>query len=260
MKKLFFALLALVVLVGCAASNADEETTLRSGDFEYAVMENGDAELIRYRGEEGLVIIPNALDGHPVTSVRGNPFVIVDDWGDYEEIVYMDCTVYVERDHPYLATIDGVLFGMTDRKLIYYQSSLKAASYEIPYGITGIGDWAFAFCSDLTSVTIPDSVTSIGDYAFENCSGLTNVMIPDSVTSIGVEAFAYCNDLSGVTIPDSVTSIGERAFDGLGTSMENLVFTVSPGSYAEAWCRENGRKYVNSGMEYSDRTDWLPGR
>ncbi|MBR4161267.1 MAG: leucine-rich repeat domain-containing protein, partial [Bacteroidaceae bacterium] len=50
------------------------------------------------------------------------------------------------------------------------------------------------------------SVTSIGDYAFYYCSGLTSVTIPNSVTSIGVSAFNWCSGLTSVTIPNSVTS------------------------------------------------------
>ena len=80
--------------------------------------------------------------------------------------------------------------------------------------VTSIGNYAFAGCSGLTSVTIPGSVTSIGEYAFYNCSRLTSVTIPGSVTSIGVQAFAYCRGLTSVTIPGSVTSIGDRAFFG----------------------------------------------
>ena len=111
-------------------------------------------------------------------------------------------------------------------------------------GIRGIGNGAFAYCSDLTNVTIPDSVTSIGDEAFYRCSGLLSisvdpgnanyksvnglllskdgktliegvngdVTIPDGVTSIGDEAFAWCSGLTSVTIPNSVTSIGDMAF------------------------------------------------
>ena len=326
MKKLFFALLALAVLAGCAAA-AEEEATFRSGDFEYALLENGDAELIRYLGEDGRVIIPNKLDGHPITAVRGNPFVAYDKYGHLSGV--RDCSVSVALDHPYLATIDGVLFGITDRKLIYYQPSLKTGNYEIPYGITAIGDYAFYRCSGLTSITIPDcvtaigvgafeacsnlanvtipnSVTAIGDYAFHGCSGLANVTIPDSVTAvgngafygcsgltsvtipnsvtiigdrafldcsrlrsvtipdsvtvIGEGAFYGCSGLTSVTIPDSVTSIGNHAFDDYVSEKYNLVFTVTPGSYAETWCRENGRQFVHTGVEYGDRTDWLPGR
>ena len=82
----------------------------------------------------------------------------------------------------------------------------------VKYTVTSIGNDAFNYCTDLTSVTIPDSVTSIGDDAFERCSGLTSVTIPDSVTSIGSGAFSYCTDLTSVTIPGSVTSIGYGAF------------------------------------------------
>ncbi len=75
-----------------------------------------------------------------------------------------------------------------------------------------IGNYAFAYCSSLTSITIPDSVTSIGDSAFCVCTALTSITIPDSVTSIGSSAFSSCSSLTKVTIPNSVTSIGDSAF------------------------------------------------
>ena len=80
------------------------------------------------------------------------------------------------------------------------------------YPVTSIGDWAFAHCTRLTSITIPDSVTSIGEYAFDDCTGLTSITIPDGVTSIGDGAFWGCTGLTSITIPDSVTSIGSGAF------------------------------------------------
>ena len=57
------------------------------------------------------------------------------------------------------------------------------------YTVTSIGNYAFRYCTGLTSVTIPNSVTSISDGAFSGCSGLTSVTIPNSVTTIGDYAF-----------------------------------------------------------------------
>ena len=82
------------------------------------------------------------------------------------------------------------------------------------YSVTSIGQEAFFFCIDLTSVTIPNSVTSIGSSAFYGCWSLTSVTIPNSVTSIGKEAFYNCGGLTSVTIPNSVTSIENSAFSG----------------------------------------------
>ena len=95
--------------------------------------------------------------------------------------------------------------------------------------VTIIGDYAFHYCSSLTSVTIPDSVTTIGDYAFSSCSSLTSVTIPDSVTTIGIHAFAYCSSLESVTIPDSVTTIGVYAF----FLCESLTSVTIPDSVTE---------------------------
>jgi len=78
--------------------------------------------------------------------------------------------------------------------------------------VTNIGDWAFYYCSGLTSITIPSSITSIGNWAFYYCTRLKSVTIPDSVTSIGDWAFYGCTSLTSITVPDSVTSVGKSAF------------------------------------------------
>ena len=79
------------------------------------------------------------------------------------------------------------------------------------YTVNSIGDGAFVFCDDLTSVIIPASVKSIGVCAFGNCTKLTSVTIPDGVTSIGKSAFEVTG-LTSAAIPASVKSIGETAF------------------------------------------------
>ena len=80
--------------------------------------------------------------------------------------------------------------------------------------VTSIEEYAFSFCSGLTSITLPKSVTSIGEHAFESCSGLKSITLPDSVTSIGWGAFRGCSGLKSITIPKGVTSIEARTFEG----------------------------------------------
>ena len=82
-------------------------------------------------------------------------------------------SISVSPEHPYFATIDGVLFRKADKALISYPAGISSSTYTIPQGITAIGDSAFYYCDSLTSVSIPNSVTSIGDYAFGDCSNLT---------------------------------------------------------------------------------------
>lgn len=71
----------------------------------------------------------------------------------------------------------------------------------IPYtyygqAVVAIGDFAFAYKTQMTQISIPTSVTSIGSYAFSGCTGLTNISISTSVTSIGSNAFSGCTSLT----------------------------------------------------------------
>ncbi len=94
----------------------------------------------------------------------------------------------------------------------YYQGEQTVAGeYQIKAGTRCIGDRAFEYCGNLTSVVIPNSVTSIGAYAFSKCP-LTSIEIPNSVTNIGFGAFEDCRNLTMIKIPDSVTNIGAYAF------------------------------------------------
>lgn len=72
-----------------------------------------------------------------------------------------------------------------------------------------IGTGAFAYCTNLTTVSFP-SCTSIGNYAFQLCTRLTTASFP-LCKSIGSSAFAYCYSLTTVSFP-SCTSIGLSAF------------------------------------------------
>ncbi len=108
----------------------------------------------------------------------------------------------------------------------------------LPDSMQFIGVSAFAMCDGLMSITLPDSVTSIGGSAFSGCSGLTSITLPDGVTSIGDFAFNECSGLTSITLPDGVTSIGGSAFSGCSglTSITLPDGVTSIGDFAFSGC------------------------
>ncbi len=90
----------------------------------------------------------------------------------------------------------GVLFNAAKTELLSAPATLT--TYEVPAGVTAIGEDAFSSCYNLTSVTVPSGVTTIKDGAFAFCVSLAKVVLPASVKSIGAGAFGWCDDLTDV--------------------------------------------------------------
>jgi len=80
--------------------------------------------------------------------------------------------------------------------------------------VTGIGDYAFANCTTLRSITIPNSIKTIGDGAFIRCSALASVSLPQNLAAIKYSTFTDCSSLESIMIPNTVMYIGEQAFAG----------------------------------------------
>ena len=120
------------------------------------------------------------------------------------------------------------------------------------YSVTSIGDYAFYYCTGLTSIEIPNSVTSIGDDAFNGCSSLTSIEIPNSVTSIGEEVFSGCSGLTSVVIGNSVTSIGYAAFyecSKLKTVINYSSLIIEKGSSSHGYVGYYAENVINGTIE-----------
>lgn len=68
--------------------------------------------------------------------------------------------------------------------------------------VVKIGENAFYYCSELSSVIIPQTVTYIGSRAFIGCGAITGITIPSSVTFIGYSVFTYCISLNNIVFED----------------------------------------------------------
>ena len=227
--------------------NSEKETILLNNYlFSSGGVEWG-SKYVYYRTDKGILMYhidydgDNPLTGYHAVHIFGKELQIDND-DFYWNIP--DMTLYCNEYHEYW-------FNAENGKLkLYYADNEISGNIIIPssfgkYEMSTIGDYAFAGCTGLTSITIPDSVTSIGDYAFAWCAGLESINVEEgnpvyhsegnclietesktliagcknsiiptdgSVTSIGEYAFSDCTGLTSITIPDSVTSIGICAF------------------------------------------------
>jgi hypothetical protein len=90
------------------------------------------------------------------------------------------------------------------------------------YPVTAIGDYAFANCTTIASITLPSGVTSIGRYAFYECQALTTIALSDTITSLGLDAFCRCYALTAITVDTAnpvYTSVDGIMFDKTGTTL-----------------------------------------
>ncbi len=83
--------------------------------------------------------------------------------------------IMVAANNPAYSSVAGVLFNQNQTTLVEYPRGKAGSSYAVPNGVTSIGEGAFVFCDNLTSLTIPASVVSIGVEAFGPCNNLAAV-------------------------------------------------------------------------------------
>ncbi len=238
MKKILlgiavFFTMAIMCVVGAGA--ASYETIIVSGDFKYAVQDDGTASIEGYTGTATEVTVPTTIDGLTVTRVGTYAFfncvnitaVTVPDTVTsigYYAFSEMDSLTSVKLPET-ITSIEGKAFAccisletltipskVTEigEGAFYGCEALK--SLTIPSGVTTIGEKFFYRCYALETVNILGNITSVGPCAFYECKVLTSVNIPDTVTSIGEQAFYYCKALTSLNVPDIVTSIGKQAF------------------------------------------------
>ena len=96
-------------------------------------------------------------------------------------------------------------YSSTSQPWYKYRESIKQV--KIGDGITGIGNYAFSGCTNLTSVTIPGNVTSIGKRAFGGCKALEELTIPEGVKKLGYEIIADTY-IEKIKIPSTVITSG----------------------------------------------------
>ena len=133
--------------------------------------------------------------------------------------------------------------------------------------ITSIGDAAFSWCTDITSIEVDEDNTAYrgidgnlytinGKILIQYAIGKNDVTfdIPDSVTSIGSSAFSGCEKLMSIVMPDSVTSIGGRAFYRC-ESLTDVYYTGTEAEWTEITIHLENENLTNATRYYYSETE-----
>lgn len=136
--------------------------------------------------------------------------------------------ITVESGNQNYCSVDGVLYNKTRTTLIQCPGG-KEGTFTVSDVVTSIGDYAFASCANLTSVTIGSNVTSIGTFAFDRCANLISLSFLGMVapTTVGASWIRDTpTDIRGHAYAASDLPPTGSSFNGL---MMGAALAVVPG-------------------------------
>ncbi len=188
--------------------------------LEYQIS-NNTITITKYRSSEKDLVIPQKIEGLPVTKIGT---------GAFSENESLES---IKLPNGLLHIGNAAFSGCSSLTFIELPDSVISISWyafynctslehiKIPNKVKTIDEFTFCQCSSLESIYIPNSVSSIKASAFKGCISLDSIVLSDNLTTIGNSAFKGCLSLDSIYIPNSVTVIGNSAFEGC-TSLPNI--------------------------------------
>jgi hypothetical protein len=125
-----------------------------------------------------------------------------------------------------------------------------------------IKDYAFVYCSRLTTVNGGEGLVEIREGAFSYCTSLREITIPPTVKVIKEEAFRGCQQLTNVNLSMGLKKIEQKAFSRC-TSLENLIIpstveVIESGAFIT--CRSlTSVVFCNEIQEFVSMLNWWNG-
>ena len=181
-------------------------------------MENWGLNLQKFDLSNGSdIVVPNDIDGIPITYVRGLtadltsiklPSSLIKIKDDAFNSMDTLKSLVIDRGAPNLNELGERSFSGCSNIEELDLSNSK---------LTSIPEGAFAYCKNLKTIKLPSTITSIGDEAFYNCQSLTNIEGLDkcNLKSIGSAAFSNCKSLENLDFSQSTfTNVPSKAFYG----------------------------------------------
>ena len=141
-------------------------------------------------------------------------------------------SISVAVDNPFFSSKDNVIYNKDYTTLVTCPN--KTGAFVIPNTVKKIEDYAFAFCTFLSSITIPESVELIGDFAFRQ-TYLNHLYLNDKNNNFTtVDGILYDKDITtlilcpmgnrvngSIIIPNSVKRIKGASFNN--SSIQSII-------------------------------------
>ena len=135
------------------------------------------AVIIKYKGEDSEVVIPEEINKIPITEIGDNAFK---ENKNIEKLIIPSSITTIGK---------SAFYGCTSLKTI-----------EFSQGLLNIGKLAFSSCRLLENFKLPNTLKVIDEFAFSECSSLKKIDIPYSVIEIGMSAFNWCENLEEINV------------------------------------------------------------
>lgn len=116
---------------------------------------------------------------------------------------------------------------------ITFPSNNSVGVVAVKCPLATIGESAFRFNADLTTLEGTSACTEIAGYSFQGCNSLVSLGDFPNVTTIGSAAIQAMNNLESIGDLSSLASVGLNAFD-LSPKIKSLTFASKTHSEVEA--------------------------
>lgn len=232
-----------------ALRGEEDEQEPTDSPFRAVLIDENSMRIVAYTGKMETVVIPETIDGLPVTEIGEHVFgkdenllhvVIPDtvtliDKGAFTactnlqtvkmsetvefigESAFFGCLSLTEIELPEtLHTIDVDAFGWC----------FSLEHLDIPSSVRTLGDGAFIH-SAMKEIVIPEGVSVIPECAFMNMPNLREITLPSTITEIEIDAFRGCENLEQITLNEGLVKIGRQAFSGTAIDIITIPSTVT---------------------------------
>ena len=141
------------------------------------------------------ITIPSTVTSIGNAAFKGNPTTTIV-WKP------KNCSIGSDSEAPFYnsnSQVTSFTFGDSVQVIpAYLCKYMKIETIAIPATVTGVGQSAFMYCTNLKHFEFPQGIKTVATSVLEGCTALEEVVIPSSVTTINQDAFYNCSALQAI--------------------------------------------------------------